>query len=62
MCEKHIHKWDTLHEETKKQTVTNVGAFNNGDKQMNRRRLQIFIHRIEVLDELNNFKTYYVKV
>lgn len=56
MCEKHIHKWDTLRYETKKQIMDNVNAFNNNYKNMNRRRLQIFIYRIEVLDELNRFK------
>lgn len=59
MCEKHLHKWDTLNDETKRQIIINVSLFNSNDKSMNRRRLQIFIHRIEVLDELNNFKCYY---
>lgn len=56
MCERHMHKWETLDEETKIQVWSHVNLFNIGES--NRRRLQIFIHRIEILDELNKFKRF----
>jgi hypothetical protein len=56
MCEKHMHKWETLNADTKKQVHHHVNLFNTGDS--NRRMLQIFIYRIEILDELNSFKKF----
>lgn len=56
LCAKHMPKWDSLHTETKRQTVAHVRLFNNGDSTMNRRKLQIFIHRVEIYDELNKLK------
>jgi hypothetical protein len=58
MCERHIHKWETLQVQTKNQIHVHVKFFNKG--VTNRRQLQIFIHRIEVLDELNRIKMFYV--
>jgi hypothetical protein len=57
MCERHIHKWETLNIETKIQIYSHVNLFNKGESD--RRMLQIFIHRIEILDELNSFKRFY---
>lgn len=51
LCDRHFHKWDDFHEETKKQIYTYVRMFNKGDT--NRRILQIFINKIEIYDELN---------
>ena len=56
MCEKHIHRWETLDIETKIRICSHVNLFNKGES--NRRMLQIFIHRIEILDELNRFKKF----
>lgn len=58
ICEKHLHKWEILHTRTKVQVYSHVNLFNKGES--NRRMLQIFIHRIEVLDELNRIKSFYV--
>lgn len=58
ICERHIHKWDTLDEETKIKTYSYVNLFNK--REICRRVLQIFIHRIEILDELNRFKKFYL--
>lgn len=58
ICERHIHKWETLDHETKRQIYSHVNLFNTGAS--NRRMLQIFIHRIEILDELNRIKLFYV--
>ena len=52
ICEKHQHKWDALNMNTKIKIVTCVSQFNKGG--MNRRVLQIFINKIETLNELNN--------
>jgi hypothetical protein len=59
ICGKHIHKWDTLDDTTKFKVYSYVNLFNKGEKKMNRRVLQIFIHRIEIIDELNRFKKFY---
>ena len=58
ICERHIHKWETLNHQTKVQVYSHVNLFNKG--YTNRRQLQIFIHRVEVLDELNRIKSFYV--
>jgi hypothetical protein len=59
VCERHIHKWDTLNIGTKRQVYSYVNAFNTNSPETNRRKLQIFIHRIEILDELNKLKSFY---
>ncbi len=59
ICDRHIHKWDTLNIETKRQIYSHVNAFNVNLPETNRRKLQIFIHRIEVLDELNKLRSFY---
>ena len=48
--------WETLNIATKEKIHMNVNLFNKGES--NRRKLQIFIYRIEVLDELNSFKKF----
>ena len=56
ICEKHKHIWDSLKMNTRVKVATYVSLFNNG--KMNRRSLQIFINKIEILDELNKLYPY----
>lgn len=59
ICKRHICKWDNLHIETKRQIYSHVNAFNSNLPETNRRKLQIFINRIEILDELNRLRSFY---
>ena len=54
-CDRHSYKWNELCDATKQQTRQEIDAFNGKflPSEKARKRLQLFINRIVVRDELN---------
>ncbi len=57
-CDRHSYKWNELCDLTKKQAINEIDAFNGKflPSEKARKRLQLFINRIVVRDELNKYR------
>ena len=58
LCQRHSHIWNDMCESTKAQAINKINEYNSiiFPNELDRKKLQLFVNRLVVTDELNKLK------